>query len=82
MDESTLPIAFAIVCVIGVFFSFALSMLGFAVPFLGIFGGLGWFLKKSAKEARAVRLAAKSWPSTSGKVLKSRVEVSVSSSHF
>ncbi|MBW8010876.1 MAG: DUF3592 domain-containing protein [Chloroflexi bacterium] len=76
MDEATLQIVFAIVCIIGVIFTVVLSMLAFAVPFVGVFGGLVWLIKKQAKEARAVRLAARSWHSTMSKVIKSRVEVS------
>ncbi|MEN8241152.1 MAG: DUF3592 domain-containing protein, partial [Chloroflexota bacterium] len=75
MNEATLPIVVAIICVIGVFIIIGLSMLGFLVPSLGIFGGLGWFLNKRSKEGKAMLAAAQSWPSTPGEVIKSRVQV-------
>jgi hypothetical protein len=46
------------------------------LPMLGIFGGIGWFLNKKSKEARALKEEAKNWASTTGKVVSSRVEVS------
>jgi len=52
-----------------------LMIMAILLPTLGIFGGIGWFLNKKSKEARALREAAKSWDSTNGKIVTSRVEV-------
>lgn len=46
-----------------------------AVP-VGIVVAVFYFLRKGAKKSEAVNQAARTWPSTSGKVIKSRVEVS------
>ena len=65
------------VCVGGGILMFALFIIAATVlPMLGIFGGIGWFLNKKSKEARALRDAARNWASTPGKVITSRVEVS------
>ena len=42
------------------------------------FGFIGWYIVKRSDQAGAARTAALSWPSTTGKVVKSRVEVSSS----
>jgi hypothetical protein len=76
MNEASLSIVFTIVCVIGVLIILGISILGFLLPTLGIFGGLGWFLNKQSKEGKAMLAAAQSWPSTNGEVIKSRVQVS------
>ena len=48
----------------------------FSLPMLGIFGGLGLFIKQRGKQTAAKNTESLSWPSTPGKILKSRVQVS------
>ena len=76
MNEPTIAVVIMMICGIGTFILIALSFIGFLVPTFGIFGGLGWFLNKRSKEGKAMLDAAQSWPSTTGEVIKSRVQVS------
>lgn len=76
MNEEALPLTIMLVCGFGIFVLTAISITAFLVPTLGIFGGLGWFLNKRSKEGKAMLVAAQSWPSTPGEVIKSRVQVS------
>jgi cbb3-type cytochrome oxidase subunit 3 len=46
------------------------------LPFVLIFGGIGYYIYRQSKRASAVRAASQSWPQTTGVVVKSRVEVS------
>jgi len=46
------------------------------VPFVAIFGGLGWYIYRRSKESTAMRQASQSWSQTQGVVILSRVEVS------
>lgn len=46
------------------------------VPFLLIFGGLGYFLYKRSRQANQVLASSQAWRQTTGIVVKSRVEVS------
>jgi hypothetical protein len=45
------------------------------IPLL-IIGGIIWYVLDQRKKARAVRQASRDWPSTKGKIVKSRVELS------
>jgi len=77
MDWQNLSPILITVCIGGGILLFALFVIAVTVlPMLGIFGGIGWFLNKKSKEARALQQAAKNWASTTGKVITSRVEVS------
>ena len=69
------PLLF-IVCLVGfLVILFVIISLAILVPTLGIIGGIGWFFNKQYKDARALRIAAQNWSSTTGKVITSRVEV-------
>ncbi|TAK11451.1 MAG: DUF3592 domain-containing protein [Anaerolineae bacterium] len=68
-------ISLSVLCTIAFFVIFGIGMLAVLLPMFGVFGGIGWFLNKRSKEAKAARDAAQSWPSTSGTVVLSRVEV-------
>jgi len=46
------------------------------VPVVAIVGGVFWFISKRGKQAKTINQASLNWPSTSGTVTKSRVEVS------
>src|SRR5690349_1298079 len=46
------------------------------LPFVAIFGGLFWYIRRSGQQSKALNQAAQAWPSTNGQVVKSRVEVS------
>lgn len=46
------------------------------IPFVAIFGGLFYFLRKRGQQMQSLNLASQTWPSTTGTVVKSRVEVS------
>lgn len=72
----TSEILFIVLCIVGTLLFTAFIAAATLIPTLGIFGGLGWFLSKRSKEAKALHAAAQAWPSTSGTVIKSRVEVS------
>jgi hypothetical protein len=76
MDQSLLTIIIIAICIFGMLALFVLSALGVVLPTLGIVGGVGWFISKRARQARAMLAAAQSWPSTTGEVIKSRVQVS------
>lgn len=56
-------------------FSVASAICAAAVP-VAILGGVFYWLTKRRGSAKAANQASLSWPSTTGKVLKSRVEVS------
>ena len=45
------------------------------VPFVLIFGGIGYYIYKRSKDASQARQAALSWRQTNGVIVKSRVEV-------
>ncbi|MBI3157971.1 MAG: DUF3592 domain-containing protein [Chloroflexi bacterium] len=71
----TSEVVYIVVCIAGSVL-FALFITAATVlPMVGIFGGLGWFFSKRSKEAKALNAAAQAWLSTTGTVLKSRVEV-------
>ena len=77
MDWQNLSPVLITICIGGGIFLFAMFIIAATVlPMLGIFGGIGWFLNKKSKEAKALREAARNWASTTGKVITSRVEVS------
>ena len=77
MDLQNLSPVLITICIGGGILLFAMLVIaGTVLPMLGIFGGIGWFLNKKSKEARALRAAAGNWASTTGKVVTSRVEVS------
>jgi len=77
MDWQNLASILIAVCIGGGIFLLVVFIVAATVlPVLGIFGGIGWFLNKKSKEARALRITAKNWTSTTGKVITSRVEVS------
>jgi len=77
MDWQSLSTILITVCVGSGIFLLAVFIIAVTVlPMLGIFGGIGWFLNKKSKEAKALREAARNWASTTGKVITSRVEVS------
>ena len=77
MDWQNLSPVLIMVCIGGGIFLFVMFIIASTVlPMLGIFGGIGWFLNKKSKEAKALREAARNWSSTTGKVVTSRVEVS------
>jgi hypothetical protein len=77
MDWQNLSPVLVTVCIGGGILLFTLFVVAATVlPMLGIFGGIGWFLNKKSKEAKALRDAARNWPSTVGKVITSRAEVS------
>lgn len=46
------------------------------LPFVAIFGGLFWLIKRGGDQSKALNQAAQSWASTTGQIVKSRVEVS------
>ena len=45
------------------------------IPLL-IIGGIIWYVLDQRKKAQVVKQASKDWPSTAGKIVKSRVELS------
>ena len=76
MDWQNLSPVLITVCIGGGIFLLAMFIIAATVlPMLGIFGGIGWFLNKKSKEAKILRNAARNWASTTGKITKSRVEV-------
>jgi hypothetical protein len=75
MNEATLAVVILVVCVIGAFVLIGLSFIGFLVPTVGIFGGLGLFIKKRGEQAEQMLMEAQTWPTTSGEITKSRVQV-------
>ena len=76
MDWQNLSPVLITICIGGGIFLVAMFIIAATVlPMLGIFGGIGWFLNKKSKEAKALREAAKNWASTTGKIIKSRVEI-------
>lgn len=77
MDWQNLSPVLIMICIGGGIFLLAVFIIAATVlPMLGIFGGIGWFLNKKSKEAKALREAAKNWAFTTGKIVTSRVEVS------
>jgi hypothetical protein len=46
------------------------------LPFILIFGGLGWYFYRRYKQAQGMQQASQSWVATTGVVVQSRVEVS------
>ena len=77
MDWQNLSPVLITICIGGGIFVFAMFIIAATLlPMLGIFGGIGWFLSKKSKEAKALRAAARNWASTTGKIVTSRVEVS------
>jgi len=77
VDWQNLSPVLITICIGGGILLFAMFVIAATVlPMLGIFGGIGWFLNKKSKEAKALRAAAENWASTTGKVVTSRVEVS------
>jgi hypothetical protein len=44
------------------------------IPIL-IIGGIVWYVYKQRQKARTVKQASRTWPSTTGKIVKSRVEL-------
>jgi len=77
MDWQNLSPVLITICIGGGIFLVAMFIIAATVlPMLGIFGGIGWFLNKKSKEAKALREAAKYWASTTGTIVTSRVEVS------
>jgi len=77
VDWQNLSPVLITICIGGGILLFAMFVIAATVlPMLGIFGGIGWFLNKKSKEAKALRAAAGNWASTTGKVVTSRVEVS------
>jgi hypothetical protein len=75
-EFGTNEILFTVICIAGTLLFGAVIAAATILPAVGIFGGLGWFFSKRAKEARALSTSAQSWAATTGTVLKSRVEVS------
>ena len=57
-------------------FMVALSILGSLLCTVLPIAAVLWFIKKRKTEADTLRLASSRWPSTKGRVLKARVEVS------
>lgn len=60
----------------GTFLITIVAILCSTLPFLLIFGGLGYFLYKQNQKAKAVQQASLAWRQTTGTVIRSRVEVS------
>lgn len=54
----------------------AFMILCTSVPFLLVFGGLGYYFYRSSRKAAEVRSESAGWQSTRGVIIKSRVEVS------
>lgn len=75
MSETGFQVIFAIICLLGAFTMITFAVLSIVLPSLGIFGGLGWMLKKKVDQAKLVLSAAQKWPTTTGEVIKSRVQV-------
>lgn len=46
------------------------------LPFVVIFGGLGYYMYRRSKQATSIRASSQSWVQTTGVIVKSRVEVS------
>jgi len=46
------------------------------LPFVAIFGGIGYYIYRRSKQASQIRAASQSWLQTTGVVVTSRVEVS------
>jgi hypothetical protein len=57
-------------------FMVVISVLCTVVPLAAIFGGIFWYIRRSSRNAQALNQAALSWLTTTGTVIKSRVEVS------
>lgn len=76
MDQPLLTTIMIGLCIFGMLALFMLTALGFALPTLGIVGGVGWFISKRIRQARKMQKEALSWPTTSGEVINSRVQVS------
>jgi hypothetical protein len=76
MEQPLLTTIIIALCIFGMLALFVLTALGIVLPTLGIVGGIGWFISKRARQARAMLAEAQSWPSTTGEVIKSRVQVS------
>src|ERR1700689_4314999 len=45
------------------------------MPFVVISGGVAFFVRRHRKQVRALREASLSWPSTTGQVIRSSVEL-------
>lgn len=52
------------------------SVICTVVPLVAIFGGVFMLIRRSSQRADAINTAALRWPSTTGTIVKSRVEVS------
>lgn len=61
-----------VITIIGIIVITIISLLCTILPFVLIFG----YIAKRSRQAKAVRTASQSWHMTTGKVIKSRVEVS------
>ena len=61
-----------IVTVVGVIVITVVSLLCTALPFVAVF----WYIAKRSKQAKGVREASQAWQMATGRILKSRVEVS------
>jgi hypothetical protein len=72
MNTGILATIIAIVGSLGVIIMVCLTSL---IPIL-IIGGIFWFIFNQRKKARAEKQASQTWPSTPGKIVTSRVELS------
>jgi hypothetical protein len=72
MNEGIVAAIIAIVGSLGVLLIVCLTSV---IPIL-IIGGIFWFIFNQRKKARAEKQASQAWPSTKGKIVTSRVELS------
>jgi hypothetical protein len=64
----------AIIAIIGSLGVLIMSCLTSLIPII-IIGGIAWYVYKQRQKARAEKQASRTWPSTPGKIVKSRVEL-------
>jgi hypothetical protein len=76
MDPESLVALLAGGSILLTVFIVVVSIVCTLVPLVAVFGGLFWYIRRGSQNAQAVNQAALSWPSTTGTVVKSRVEVS------
>jgi hypothetical protein len=72
MDGGVVATIIALVGSLGVILTVCLSSL---IPLI-IIGGIFWFIFNQRNKARAEKQASQTWPSTKGKIVTSRVELS------
>jgi hypothetical protein len=72
MNGGVVATIIALVGSFGVILTVCLSSL---IPLI-IIGGIAWYIYKQRQKASLVKQASRTWPSTTGKIVKSRVELS------